>query len=256
MSARERIGAARLYLVCDRRPRAFLDAALRGGVDVIQLRDKTLDDDALIAAAASSAPPPTTPARCSSSTTGPTWPRPAGPTACTSARTTAAPAAGARASGRSGSSAARRTRPRRRPPPMPTPTSTTSPSGPCTRRRPSRDGRPQGSHYVEWAAANVTKPWFAIGGIDAANVDAVSACGATRIVVVRAIADGGRPGRPRRARCARRLEGPLGHRSRKRARAGAAPARRGPIATRAAASATPPPAKRSSRSRRASARGR
>src|SRR5215210_1544298 len=52
MSARERIADARLYLVCDARPRAFLEAALRGGVDVIQLRDKALDDAGLIAAAA------------------------------------------------------------------------------------------------------------------------------------------------------------------------------------------------------------
>src|SRR5215218_250136 len=51
MSARERIGSARLYLVCDARPRAFLEAALRGGVDVVQLRDKRLGDDALVAAA-------------------------------------------------------------------------------------------------------------------------------------------------------------------------------------------------------------
>src|SRR4051812_23496729 len=51
MSPRERIASARLYLVCDARPRAFLDAALRGGVDVVQLRDKTLDDRALAEAA-------------------------------------------------------------------------------------------------------------------------------------------------------------------------------------------------------------
>src|SRR5918997_4119326 len=51
MSARERIGSARLYLVCDSRPRAFLDAALRGGVDMIQLRDKALPDGALVDAA-------------------------------------------------------------------------------------------------------------------------------------------------------------------------------------------------------------
>src|SRR5215208_5276685 len=51
MTARERLADARLYLVCDARPRAFLDAALRGGVDIVQLRDKTLDDDGLIAAA-------------------------------------------------------------------------------------------------------------------------------------------------------------------------------------------------------------
>src|SRR3712207_3858690 len=51
MSPRERIASARLYLVCDARPRAFLDAALRGGVDVLQLRDKSLGDAALIHAA-------------------------------------------------------------------------------------------------------------------------------------------------------------------------------------------------------------
>ena len=46
VTPRERIASARLYLVCDARPRAFLEAALRGGADVVQLRDKTLDDDA------------------------------------------------------------------------------------------------------------------------------------------------------------------------------------------------------------------
>src|SRR5918993_4556802 len=51
MTPRDRIAGARLYLVCDARPREFLAAALRGGVDVIQLRDKALEDDALIAAA-------------------------------------------------------------------------------------------------------------------------------------------------------------------------------------------------------------
>src|SRR5919199_6958005 len=51
MAPRERIAAARLYLVCDARPRAFLDAALRGGVDVVQLRDSRLDDHGLVASA-------------------------------------------------------------------------------------------------------------------------------------------------------------------------------------------------------------
>src|SRR3954449_11366320 len=51
MTARERLAEARLYLVCDARPRTFLDAALRGGVDIVQLRDKTLDDAGLIGAA-------------------------------------------------------------------------------------------------------------------------------------------------------------------------------------------------------------
>ena len=53
MTARDRLAEARLYLVCDARPRAFLDAALRGGADIVQLRDKALDDDGLVAAARS-----------------------------------------------------------------------------------------------------------------------------------------------------------------------------------------------------------
>jgi thiamine-phosphate pyrophosphorylase len=41
--------------------------------------------------------------------------------------------------------------------------------------------------YVRWAAANVTVPWFAIGGIDLGTLDAVLAAGAKRICVVSAI---------------------------------------------------------------------
>jgi thiamine-phosphate pyrophosphorylase len=41
--------------------------------------------------------------------------------------------------------------------------------------------------YVRWAAANVSLPWFAIGGITLENLDAVLAAGASRICVVSAI---------------------------------------------------------------------
>ena len=41
--------------------------------------------------------------------------------------------------------------------------------------------------YVKWAAANVKVPWFAIGGINLENLDAVLAAGARRIGVVSAI---------------------------------------------------------------------
>lgn len=41
--------------------------------------------------------------------------------------------------------------------------------------------------YVRWAAANVTVPWFAIGGINLSNLDDVLAAGARRICVVSAI---------------------------------------------------------------------
>ena len=52
----ERLARSRLYLVLEARPHGsdpgpLLDAALRGGVDIVQLRDKELGDDALVAAA-------------------------------------------------------------------------------------------------------------------------------------------------------------------------------------------------------------
>ena len=46
-----RLRAARLYLVCDVQSDRFLAAALRGGVDLVQLRAKQAGDDALLAAA-------------------------------------------------------------------------------------------------------------------------------------------------------------------------------------------------------------
>ncbi|HPY30017.1 MAG TPA: thiamine phosphate synthase [Verrucomicrobiota bacterium] len=41
--------------------------------------------------------------------------------------------------------------------------------------------------YVRWAAAHVRIPWFAIGGINLGNLEAVLAAGARRICVVSAI---------------------------------------------------------------------
>lgn len=54
---------------------------------------------------------------------------------------------------------------------------------------PTKPGRTAvGLGLVEHAAAlNTGKPWFAIGGVDLSNVDAVVAAGASRIVVVRAV---------------------------------------------------------------------
>jgi thiamine-phosphate pyrophosphorylase len=49
---RERLAAARLYLVADASAARWLDRALRGGVDIVQLRDKDASDDELLAAAA------------------------------------------------------------------------------------------------------------------------------------------------------------------------------------------------------------
>jgi thiamine-phosphate pyrophosphorylase len=47
--------------------------------------------------------------------------------------------------------------------------------------------RPVTLDYVRWAAAHVTVPWFAIGGINLPTLDAVLAAGAKRICVVSAI---------------------------------------------------------------------
>ncbi len=52
----------------------------------------------------------------------------------------------------------------------------------------TKPGRPAVTlDYVKWAAAKVTIPWFAIGGMSLENLDAVLAAGATRICVVSAI---------------------------------------------------------------------
>src|SRR6266404_2485046 len=51
MNRRLRLAVARLYLVVDGAHAHVLEAALRGGVDVVQLRDKELPDDKLVRAA-------------------------------------------------------------------------------------------------------------------------------------------------------------------------------------------------------------
>jgi thiamine-phosphate pyrophosphorylase len=50
-------------------------------------------------------------------------------------------------------------------------------------------------------------PWFAIGGIDEANLDQVTGAGATRVVVVRAITDAADPAAAARG-LRRRLDAP------------------------------------------------
>jgi thiamine-phosphate pyrophosphorylase len=61
---------------------------------------------------------------------------------------------------------------------------------------PTKEGRPAvGLEYVRYAAANAQLPWFAIGGIDETNVRDVVAAGAERVAVVRAIAGAADPER-------------------------------------------------------------
>jgi thiamine-phosphate pyrophosphorylase len=59
---------------------------------------------------------------------------------------------------------------------------------------PTKEGRPAtGLELIRTAAEIATQPWFAIGGIDASNVDEVVEAGAKRICVVRAIRDAADP---------------------------------------------------------------
>ncbi|WEB43052.1 thiamine phosphate synthase [Streptomyces yunnanensis] len=68
-------------------------------------------------------------------------------------------------------------------------------TGPCW-PTPTKPGRhAPGLDLVRYAAArNPERPWFAIGGIDAGNLDEVLAAGARRVVVVRAITQAEDPG--------------------------------------------------------------
>jgi thiamine-phosphate pyrophosphorylase len=195
MELRERLADARLYLVCDARPRAFLDAALRGGVDVVQLRDKTLASDAEIVAAARAF-------RAAADTAGALFvlnDRPDLVAACgadgvhvgqddADPRSARAIVGEDRIVGRSTHA------------PGQLAAADADPDvdylavGPV-HATPTKPGRPAaGIAYVEHAArVRPATPWFAIGGIDAATLPAVVAAGARRIVVVRAIADAADP---------------------------------------------------------------
>ena len=193
MTPRERIAAARLYLVCDARPRAFLEAALRGGVDVIQLRDKRLGDDELIAAASEF--------RAAADAYGALFvlnDRPDLVAACRADGVHVgqddAPPAAARALAGPDAIVGRSTHA-----PAQAAAADADPDvdylavGPV-HATPTKPGRPAaGLEYVTHAAAHVTKPWFAIGGLHAGNVGQVLDRGATRVVVVRAIAEAGDP---------------------------------------------------------------
>ena len=189
MTPRERLGDARLYLVCDARPEEFLHAALRGGVDLVHLRDNALDDERLVAAARVF--------RAAADEHGALFilnDRPDLAAACHAdgvhvGQDDATPAAARAAVG----------------PDLIVGRSTHAPAqadaaevdpdvdylavGPV-HATPTKPGRPAaGLDYVAYAAGSVTKPWFAIGGLHAGNVAAAVKRGARRIVVVRALTE-------------------------------------------------------------------
>jgi thiamine-phosphate pyrophosphorylase len=189
MSPRERLATARLYLVCDARPRGWLLAALRGGVDLVQLRDKSLDDDGLVAAAREF--------RAAADEAGALFvlnDRPDMVEACGADGVHVGqddePPHAARAAVGEHRIVGRSTHA-----PEQADAADADPEvdylavGPV-HATPTKPGRPAaGLDYVAYAARTVAKPWFAIGGLDAGNVGAVVRRGASRIVVVRALTE-------------------------------------------------------------------
>ena len=196
-SRRERLARARLYFVTDVRPglEELLAAALAGGVDMVQLRDKSASDDELVRAAAVFR-------RLCDEHDALFWlnDRPDLVEACGADGVHVGqddmPAVEAReAVGRD----------------VLVGLSTHSPEqldravgegvvdqlsvGPVW-ETPTKEGRPAaGLSYVSHAAEIAGEfPWFAIGGIDLGNVRDVMAAGASRVVVVRAIRDAEDPG--------------------------------------------------------------
>jgi thiamine-phosphate pyrophosphorylase len=186
---RQRLRDARLYFVADRGGMQHaLDAALAGGADLFQLRDKDASDDELLAAAE------TARERCRAA--GALFlinDRPDLAVACDAdgvhvgqddtpvarARDIVGPDAivglsthsmqQAQAGCRSGADYIA--------------------VGPV-HATPTKEGRPAiGVEPIKYAAAHVSVPWFAIGGIDTKTVGEVVRAGARRIVVVRALTD-------------------------------------------------------------------
>jgi thiamine-phosphate pyrophosphorylase len=185
MTPRERLVTARLYLVCPARPRGWIEAAIRGGVDVIQLRDKTLDENGIVEAAREFRDTdalfilndrPDLVEACGADgvhvgqddETPEHARRLVGPHRIVGRSTHAPDQAKAADEDENVDYLA---------------------VGPV-HATPTKPGRPAaGLHYVAHAASTVSKPWFAIGGLDAGNLHQVVERGASRIVVVRAITE-------------------------------------------------------------------
>jgi thiamine-phosphate pyrophosphorylase len=194
---RERLGRSRLYLVLEARPSGedpgrLLDAALRGGVDVVQLRDKDLEDEALVAAAQ--------PFRAACEEHGALFvlnDRPDLVEACgadgvhVGQADAAAPEARSRVGAERlvGVSVSSREQMRA------AEDAGADYAGVQTvYATPTKPEEPaEGVEVVRAAAETLSIPWFAIGGIELSNVAEVAAAGAPGVAVVRAIRDADDP---------------------------------------------------------------
>lgn len=178
------LAGARLYLITAVRPdlAEFLEAAVRGGVDAVQIREKALPDGELLRVLSVARE---VTARL-------------GVPLVVNDRPDLAVLAGADAvhvgqddlpvdeAGRFGVSVGQSTH---RPREIDAATADYIGVGPVY-PTPTKEGRPAvGLELVRYAADNARVPWFAIGGIDASNVGDVVAAGAKGIAVVRAVGD-------------------------------------------------------------------
>jgi thiamine-phosphate pyrophosphorylase len=190
----ERLARSRLYLVLEARPhgrdpRSLLAAALRGGVDLVQLRDKELEDDALVAAAE-----PFRTACAEHDALFVLNDRPdlveacgadgvhvgRGDTPVVETRSLVGPA---RLVGLSASTTAELED-----------VAGADYVGVTAFTTPTKeDAVAGGLELLRTAAETLTVPWFAIGGIELANVAEVAAAGAPGVAVVRAIRDAADP---------------------------------------------------------------
>ena len=190
---RERLRRARLYLVVEAAAEPVLGPALRGGVDMVQLRDKDAPDELILRAAAGFR------ALCDEH----------GALFWLNDRPDLARAAGADGVHLGQDDMPVAEAREQLGPDLLIGLSTHSPGqfdaaltseadqlsvGPVW-ETPTKAGRPAaGLDYVRHAAEHGgNAPWFAIGGIDAGNLSEVVAAGARRVVVVRAIRDAADP---------------------------------------------------------------
>jgi thiamine-phosphate pyrophosphorylase len=181
----ELVGERRLYLVTPYRPDLadFLEAAVRGGVELVQLRERSLPDGRLLDALAEAREVTRRLAVPLVVNDRPDLAVLVGADAVHVGQDDLPVAAAARFD-------------------LPVGVSTHRPAelaaagaaayagvGPVF-ATPTKEGRaPAGLAYVRHAAAHARVPWFAIGGIDRATVEEVVAAGAHRIAVVRALVE-------------------------------------------------------------------
>jgi thiamine-phosphate pyrophosphorylase len=212
---RERLRAARLYLVCDVVPESFLDQALAGGVDIVQLRMKQAPEEAILRAAGAFA------RRCAEH--GALFILNDRPDLVDETRADGvhvgqddASVASARALVGDERLVGLSTH---------TPAQVDAAAGVDyigvgpVHETPTKPGRPAvGLELVRHAAAHAGVPFFAIGGIDAHNAAGVRAAGGARIAVVRALTEAEDP-----THAARELRATIGaDRAHSEARVGAA----------------------------------